>query len=159
MLPFFFLWVLPVNLEKTNNLHELENSLKLLERAEKEFAAGNSQELVCRNLSSLANSQRNTPAARREPCRPLRVKCAHYGTERQAEQAKQAQSADCGCPRWRTGMAQLRPRPRRGAPEGQGAAAAPCPDFSSPLLSPFRRGVLPSPPSASSSPGTCGGGR
>ena len=55
MLPFFFLWVLPVNLEKTNNLHELENSLKLLERAEKEFAAGNSQELVCRNLS--LNSQ------------------------------------------------------------------------------------------------------
>ena len=108
---------------------------------------------------TLANSQRNTPAPRREPCSPLRVKCAHYGTERQAEQAKQAQSADCGCPRWRTGMAQLRPRPRRGAPEGQGAAAAPCPDFSSPLLSPFRRGVLPSPPSASSSPGTCGGGR
>ena len=82
---------------------------------------------------TLANSQRNTPAPRREPCSPLRVKCAHYGTERQAEQAKQAQSADCGCPRWRTGMA--------------------------PPLSAFGRGVLPSPPSASSSPGTCGGGR
>ena len=61
--------------------------------------------------------------------RPLRVKCVHYGTERRAEQAGQAQGAGCGRPHWRASMALLRPRPRRGAPEGQGVAAAPCSDF------------------------------
>ena len=57
------------------------------------------------------------------------MKCVHYGTERRAEQARQAQGAGHGCPRWRASMALLRPRPRRGAPEGQGVAAAPCSDF------------------------------